>query len=353
MTHTEKATQPSRSRLWWLIPLVLGTIYVLYRHNNSIGKEQEYKKIAGQVFGTIYHVTYQFEEDLKKEIEAELKRYDNSLSPFNSNSVISKVNRNEDVETDTLFQNVFRQSVWVSKQTDGAFDATIAGLANAWGFGFKKGEWPDSLMVDSLLELTNYRNVTLADGKVVKKDPRIMLSYSAIAKGYAVDVIAQYLQRRGVENFMVEIGGEIVTRGVNPRSEAWHIGINKPSDDPAEAQVMQLIIRVSDAGLATSGNYRNFYYKDGKKYAHTIDPRTGYPVQHNLLSATVIAEDCMTADALATAFMVMGREKAEAFVKARPHIAACFIYSDENGDYQLWLTDNMKDLIVDDDPLAI
>lgn len=342
-----ETTKSSRKRLWWLIPLILGTIYVLYRHNNPIEQEKDYKKITGQIFGTIYHITYQSEEDLKEEIETELKRYDNSLSPFNPNSIISRINRNEDVITDTLFQNVFRKSVRISEQTDGTFDATIAGLANAWGFGFKKGEWPDSLMIDSLRQLTDYRNITLADGKVVKKDPRIMLSYSAIAKGYAVDVIAQYLQRKGIENFMVEIGGEIVTRGVNPRSEEWHIGINKPSDDPMEAQQVQMIIRVSEAGLATSGNYRNFYYKDGKKYAHTIDPRTGYPVQHDLLSTTVIAEDCMTADALATAFMVMGKEKAEAFVNARPHLAACFIYSDEKGEYQLWLTENMQKLVVE------
>lgn len=341
------ASKSSRARLWWLIPLIVGTIYVLYRHNHPIQTDQPYQKIAGKIFGTIYQITYQSDRNLQQEIEAEMQRFDNSLSPFNPNSIISRINRNEEVVTDSLFRKVFKRSTEISEQTNGAFDATIAGLANAWGFGFKKGEWPDSLMIDSLLKLTNYRNVTLENGKVVKRTPEIMLSYSAIAKGYAVDVIAQYLMNQGVSNYMVNIGGEIVTRGVNSRSEAWHIGINKPSDDPEEAQQIQMIFRVSNAGLATSGNYRNFYYKDGKKYAHTIDPRTGYPIQHSLLSATVIAEDCMSADAFATAFMVMGLEKAEAFVKKNPHIAACFIYSDENGSYQMWLTENMKELLVE------
>ena len=201
-------------------------------------------------------------------------------------------------------------------------------------------------MIDSLLQITGYEKVTLENGKVIKQDPRIMLSCSAVAKGYSVDVVAQLLDRKGIKNYMVDIGGEVVVKGINPKNDRWRIGINKPIDDSLSVkQDIQTVLEVSNLGMATSGNYRNFYYKDGKKYAHTIDPRTGYPVQHNILSATVIAEDCMTADALATAFMVMGLEKAEEFCKANPKIDAYFIYSGEKGNFETYYTEGMKKYI--------
>ena len=280
----------------WLAFLILATIWILARRN----QKAEFNTASGFVFGTVYKIAYQHDADLKPEIEAELKRFDQSLSPFNDSSVISRVNRNEELVTDSFFQTCFNRSMEISRETKGAFDITIAPLANAWGFGFKKGAFPDSLMIDSLLQITGYEKVKLENGKVVKQDPRIMLSCSAVAKGYSVDVIARLLDRKGIKNYMVDIG------------------------------------------MATSGNYRNYYYKDGKKYAHTIDPRTGYPVQHSILSSTVIAEDCMTADALATSFMVMGLEEAEKFCKANPMIDAYFIYSDENGEFKTYYTDGMK-----------
>ena len=322
----------------WLGILLLATIWILVRKNNV-----PYHSINGLVFGTIYNITYQYDGDLKSEIEAELKRFDGSLSPFNDTSIISRINRNEEIVTDSFFQTCFNRSMEISEETNGAFDITIAPLANVWGFGFKKGEFPDSMKIDSLLQITDYKNVKLVDGRVVKEDPRIMLSCSAVAKGYSVDVVARLLEKKGIQNYMVDIGGEIVAKGKNSRNGLWRIGINKPIDDSLSVnQEIQTILELSDAGLATSGNYRNFYYKDGKKYAHTIDPRTGYPVQHNILSATVIAEDCMTADALATAFMVMVLEEASAFANAHPAIDAYFIYSDENGQFQTFFTDGMK-----------
>ena len=231
----------------------------------------------------------------------------------------------------------------ISRETKGAFDITIAPLANAWGFGFKKGAFPDSLMIDSLLQITGYEKVKLENGKVVKQDPRIMLSCSAVAKGYSVDVIARLLDRKGIKNYMVDIGGEVVVKGKNATGDLWRIGINKPYDDSlAVKQDIQVVLNLTDLGMATSGNYRNYYYKDGKKYAHTIDPRTGYPVQHSILSSTVIAEDCMTADALATSFMVMELEEAEKFCKANPMIDAYFIYSGEKGEFKTYYTDGMK-----------
>lgn len=322
----------------WLALLLLATIWILARR-----QEVPYNSINGLVFGTVYNVTYQYDGNLKAEIDAELKKFDGSLSPFNDTSIITRVNRNEELLTDSFFQKCFNRSMEVSKETAGAFDITVAPLANAWGFGFKQGAFPDSLMIDSLLQITGYEKVKLTDGKVLKQDPRIMLSCSAVAKGYSVDVVARLLDSKGIKNYMIDIGGEIVAKGHNPKDGLWRIGINKPIDDSLSVnQEIQTILELSDVGLATSGNYRNFYYKDGKKYAHTIDPRTGYPVQNNILSATVVAEDCMTADALATAFMVMGLEQAEAYANAHPTIDACFIYSGEKGEFKMFFTEGMK-----------
>ena len=335
---TEKRMKTKKSFLW-LAFLILATIWILARRN----QKAEFNTASGFVFGTVYKIAYQHDADLKPEIEAELKRFDQSLSPFNDSSVISRVNRNEELVTDSFFQTCFNRSMEISRETKGAFDITIAPLANAWGFGFKKGAFPDSLMIDSLLQITGYEKVKLENGKVVKQDPRIMLSCSAVAKGYSVDVIARLLDRKGIKNYMVDIGGEVVVKGKNATGDLWRIGINKPYDDSlAVKQDIQVVLNLTDLGMATSGNYRNYYYKDGKKYAHTIDPRTGYPVQHSILSSTVIAEDCMTADALATSFMVMGLEEAEKFCKANPMIDAYFIYSGENGEFKTYYTDGMK-----------
>ena len=323
----------------WLAFLILATIWILARRN----QKTDFNTASGFVFGTVYKITYQCKDDLKPEIEAELKRFDQSLSPFNDSSVISRVNRNEELVTDSFFQTCFNRSMEISRETEGAFDITVAPLANAWGFGFKKGTFPDSLMIDSLLQFTGYEKVKLENGKVIKQDPRTMLSCSAVAKGYSVDVVAHLLDRKGIKNYMVDIGGEVVVKGKNATGDLWRIGINKPYDDSlAVKQDIQTILNLTDVGMATSGNYRNYYYKDGKKYAHTIDPRTGYPVQHSILSSTVVAEDCMTADALATSFMVMWLEEAEKFCKANPMIDAYFIYSGENGEFKTYYTDGMK-----------
>ena len=330
----------NRRTFLWVALLLLATIWILARHQ----REVPFQTDNGLIFGTIYHITYQHDRNLKAEIETTLHRFDGSLSPFNDTATITRINRNEAVVPDTFFTNVFRRSMEISEETDGAFDITVAPLVNAWGFGFKQGRFPDSLMVDSLLQLTGYRKARLTpEGEVLKQDPRMMFNCSAVAKGYAVDVIAQLLERAGCRNFMVDIGGEVVVRGRNARNELWRIGINKPVDDSlSRNQELQMVLHMQDIGIATSGNYRNYYYKDGKKYAHTIDPRTGYPVQHSILSATVIAHDCMSADAYATAFMVMGLEEAERFTASRPDLDACFIYSDEEGNLQTYLTAGMQ-----------
>jgi len=325
----------------FLLFLIIGTVLIIRQQH-----VMPYQHNTGMVFGTIYNITYQSDKNLKKEIEAELQKVDNSLSPFNKNSIISKINRNEPVKPDEMFIEVFRFAEEVSKETDGAFDITVAPLVNAWGFGFKKGSRPTRHAIDSLRQIIGYEKITL-DNKggrgVIKKDPRIMLDCSAIAKGYGSDAVARLLRRNGIANFMVEIGGEIMTAGINEKRVPWRIGVTKPNDDSLNiSHEMQTVINVTDMAMATSGNYRNFYYRNGKKYAHTIDPKTGYPVQHNILSATVLAPNCATADAYATAFMVLGLDKARKILDSHPELMAYLIYSDRNGNSAVWFSPSMK-----------
>ena len=307
-----------------------------------------YQKDMGFIFGTVYNITYQNDKSLKDGIEAELKKVDFSLSPFNKQSTISKINRNESAMADKMLTYVFNLSQEISSETNGAFDITVAPLVNAWGFGFRNDTQPTMHAIDSLRQLIGYEKVTLTNGRIKKKDSRMMLDCSAIAKGYACDVIAAYLEKAGIRNFMVEIGGEIVTRGVNNQRLPWKIGVTKPTDDSLNTnQELQTILNVTNKAMATSGNYRNFYYKNGKKYAHTIDPGTGMPVQHNILSATVLADNCATADAYATAFMVMGLDKAKRILDRHTELMAYFIYSDEKGNNAVWCSPSLRDKIVE------
>ena len=308
------------------------------------GNTGTFQSETGFIFGTVYNVKYQHTESLKDDITRELQLFDGSLSMFNDTSTISRVNRNEDIQPDTLFTNVIRRSLEISQATDGCFDITVAPLVNAWGFGFKHDIEPDSTAIDSLMQMVGYDKIQLTpDGRVLKQDPRTMLDCSAIAKGYAVDIIASLLRRKGISNYMVDIGGEVDVAGHNPNGDLWHIGINKPQDDSLSVNSeLQTVLAVSGVGIATSGNYRNFYYKGGRKFAHTIDPHTGYPVQHSILSATVIASDCMSADAYATSFMVMGLDKAREFLSRHNGIEAYLIYSGDDGKYEVYMSEGMK-----------
>lgn len=336
-------------KLLWQIPfltlLIVGTVLIIMQQRNM-----PYRTAEGAIFGTFYHITYQSDKDLKAEIDTALHQVDLSLSPFNPHSIITKVNNNEEVKVDKMFTDVYHVARQVSEATGGAFDITVAPLVNLWGFGFKEGSTPDQPTIDSLMQFVGYDKVSLSsDGRVSKKDPRTMLDCSAVAKGYGSDVVAAVLRRHDVTNYMVEIGGEIVTKGVNEKRLPWRIGVNRPVEDPTQSSTeLETILNVTDKAMATSGNYRNFYYKDGKKYAHTIDPKTGRPVQHSLLSATVLADQCAIADAYATAFMVMGIEKAKSLLENHPELMVYFIYSDGKDDFQVWFSPSLRDKIVDD-----
>lgn len=319
------------------IQAVMLSIIILASACNQGNRSENwvYFQDQGEIFATGYSIKYAYDRSLKDEIEAELHRFDLSLNPFLQNSIISKVNRNEPVELDAMFMNVFHKSEEVSKRSNGKFDITVSPLINAWGFGFQNMDNVTPEIVDSLKEFVGYEKITIDEqGNIVKSDPRVEINTSAIAKGYACDVIADLLERHGIEHYMVYIGGEVAARGVNDKGECWRIGIDKPIDDETGMiHDLQVIISLCDKSIATSGNYRNYYIKDGKKYAHTIDPITGYPSQEDILGASVIADDCMTADAYATAFMVMGLEKSIKLAEEIPGLHYFFIYEKEDGGY--------------------
>ncbi len=292
-----------------------------------------YQHNEGKIFGTYYHIVYTSRVDLEPEIKLILDSFSHSLSTYDSLSIISKINRNRDFKTDSFFRAVFRRSEEISLLTDGAFDITVAPLVNAWGFGFSKKEEVTDFYIDSLLNFVGMDKVHLHNEMIQKNLPGVMLDASAIAKGYSADVVADYLKKRGISNYMVEIGGEVVTSGVNPKNTKWKLGVDKPFDDPAVLKrELQMVVALSGEALATSGNYRNFYIKEGKKYAHTIDPKTGYPVEHSLLSASIIAPDCMSADAFATACMVVGVEESMQLIESLPNLEGCFIFHTDSGN---------------------
>lgn len=327
------SSSPSHSRrrailsTLFLFTLIGLSVWIIRFRGTAVLRES-----SGAIFGTLYHVKYESAQSLDSVIRAELERVDRSLSVFNPQSTISRVNRGETVHTDRMLYEVLKKAEIVSNVTGGAFDVTVMPLVNAWGFGYKQGVLPDDRTVDSLLSFVGTNCLTLTDDSLItKSDPRVMIDCGAIAKGYGVDRVAAVLRDHGVRNYMVEIGGEVVTRGRHPEGHPWQIGVSRPEESASDAGEVQTVLSLENAAMATSGNYRNFRVVDGRKFAHTIDPRTGRPVSHSLLSATVIAPDCATADAYATAFMVLGREEAARIVRADKRLKAYLIYADEQG----------------------
>ena len=337
----------SRKTYLALLTIIAVAGLVLYLPHRKDGGERAYLHNEGTIFGTLYHVKYLYDQDLKAEIEAALQKVDASLSMFNPQSTISQINKGETDKVDSMLSEVLQLSFTINKATNGAFDPTVAPLVNAWGFGFKNGQFPDSIQVDSLRALIGLSRIHLQDCRLTRDNPSSILDFSAIAKGYGVDKAADVLRSHGIQDFMVEIGGEVVTAGVNDKGEPWRIGINKPDDDSTSTNTsLQDIVALSDKAIATSGNYRNYYIHEGRRIAHTINPLTGYPAQQDILSSTVLAPTCAEADAFATAFMVLGLEQARQILKSQPQLEAYFIYSDEQGKYKTWCTEGLDKLIV-------
>ena len=288
----------------------------------------QYYHNQGRIFGTYYNIRYEATEDYHDCIKASLQSIDQSLSMFNPNSVISKVNRNDSVVLDSLFITMFNEAQAISLLSDGAFDITVAPLVNAWGFGTKNQEpktKTQDINIDSIKAFVGYDKVHLKIHCLQKDDERITLDASAIAKGYACDIVANTLRQMGCENLLVDIGGEVVLQGVNDKGKAWKVGISKPKNNgEGMDNTLQEVIASTKLCMATSGNYLQYYIVENERRSHTIDPRTGYPVEHSLLSATVSASSCMRADALATACMVLGEKEALNMIECTPD-AACYL----------------------------
>ncbi len=298
--------------------------------------------------GTYYAVTYfdHLERDFQPQIDSLLEAFDMSVSMWQPSSVISRINRSEEgVICDSIFINTYLLARGVAEESNGAFDYTIGPLVNAWGFGFEDRQKVDQALVDSLLPLVDYRYVRLDGNTIIKGKEGIEFDFNAVAQGYSVDLVGDFLASKGLENYLVDIGGEVLAIGEKPGIGSWVVGIEKPSLDEFSERELEASITLTNRAMATSGNYRKFYEEDGVRYSHTIDPETGYPVTHTLLSVSVIASEAGTADAWATAFMVMGLEKAKQFVESKSELEAFFIYSGEDGSLEIYATDGMKELL--------
>ena len=315
----------------------------------SCRENKDYSTISGEIH-TPYHITFQSNspDKIEKLVQKELKAYYHSLNPFDSLSIISQINQNKEVEVDSIFINAFNKVEHISQLSDGMLDITCAPLLNLWGFGFSKMDSISPKTIDSLLTFVGYQKVKLENRKIIKKDPGILLNFSAVGDGCICDLIADLFDQNGMENYLIEIGGEISLKGVNPSGEPWKVAITKPVDDNScqQQEIMNQILHIKERmGIATSGDYRNYYIKDGKKYAHTLNPKTGYPAGQNILSATVLAKECITADGLATAIMSMGTGGLKEFKKKVPDLNYFIIYSDSIGNYKTEYSSGMKEFL--------
>jgi thiamine biosynthesis lipoprotein len=345
------ASNAQKNTIYSLILLVLVLSVYFWRSTNNPDEIQETElaipgkiTFSGQTMGTNYSLTYLTEsgKNLQSSVDSLLVVFNNSLSTYIPDSEISKFNRMDTLAFSLPYlPQVLNASKIVYENTAGAFDPTVGPLVNVWGFGPGGPQLKDSTDIGLLLRLVGFDKVNFDQNEVRKTVAGVYLDFSAIAKGQGADVIADFLTKRGIENYLIEIGGELVARGVNEKGELWKVGINRP-DEAASASDLYSIIALENRGMATSGNYRNFYVKDQVKISHTINPATGYPVNHNLLSATVLAKDCMTADAYATALMVMGVDRAIQLDSALSEIEVFLIYGDGKGGYKTFASESLK-----------
>ena len=309
-----------------------------------------YSNFNGFAQGTTYSMIFEnpgkfIVSDVQTEVEKILQDFNMSLSLYDDSSVLCRINRNETDVPDKLFTGVFNRSREINELSGGAFDVTVGPLVKAWGFGPDAHKNFTEGGRDSLMKLVGMNKVEIRNNRVVKADPGISLDFNAIAQGYSVDIICHYFDEKGIKSYLVEIGGEVRVRG-DKGGAMWKIGIDRPSDNNViPGNELQAVIKLKDRSLATSGNYRKFYVENGIKYSHTIDPRTGYPAKNQLLSATILASDCTSADGIATACMVMGKEETISFLSLHPEYEAFLVYSDDSGEFKTWSSENLKKYI--------
>ena len=324
--------------------LLISTILFL---NYTSFSQQSQKQIEGYAQGTTYHITYidKDNRDLQTEIDSLLEKFDLSVSTYNPKSVISKVNTNVEVELDNYFITCFKKAKEVWKNTNGAFDPTVQPLTNAWGFGPGKKMTIEKAKIDSILQFVGFNLIELNGNKIVKKDSRVALDFNAFAQGYSVDVVSNFLNSKGIKSYIVEIGGEVFAKGKDLNGAPWKVGIEQPFDNKEQLNPLKAVIELNNKAISTSGNNRRYFIENGIKYAHHLDPRTGYPSKNNLLSASIIANDCISSDANATGVLVMGLEKAKEFLEKHKELQAYLIYSDSNGNNQVYETKGLKKIL--------
>ncbi len=305
-------------------------------------------KIEGNAQGTTYHITYfdKQNRNFQPEIVKILSDFDKSVSTYIPTSIISRINSNQkNVIVDNYFITCFNKAKEVWKNTDGAFDPTVYPLVNVWGFGPGKKQKIEKTKIDSILKFVGLRLIELKGNTVIKKDPRVSLDFNAFAQGYSVDVVSEFLNSKEINSYIVEIGGEVYAKGKKPNGDNWTIGIEKPIDNKESENPLKAIVKLENLAISTSGNYRRFFIENGIRYGHHIDPKTGYPTKNNLLSASVFAKECISSDANATGILVMGLEKAKAFLKIHTELQAYLIYSDDKGNYQIFETPGVKSIV--------
>ncbi len=316
----------------------------------KVTPERDYTKLDGFAQGTTYSITFydSLNRDLSIGIEEIIEAVDSSMSLYRENSIINRFNNSKNgIEVDSLLADVVRLSLDYSIKTNGAFDITVGPLIKTWGFYGKQGEVPSDDKVKSIMKFVGHDKIWLENNFLHKQHPEVTIDVNAIAQGYVVDLISEFFESKGVNDYLVELGGEIRTKGVSPRGDHWLVGIDRPDDHALSGENLQVTLKLSGESLVTSGNYRKFYERDGVRYSHTINPKTGYPVTHNLLSATVINKTSAGADALATAFMVMGTESVKKWLKGNGHIEAFLISSNKEGEYEVWMTEKLKRRVVE------
>ena len=307
----------------------------------SCGKQPKKMVLQGQAQGSYYAVTYydSLGRNFQHDIDSIFHAVDVSVNLWVDTSVISKVNRNEDVALDAIFIDNFNIAQDAARLSNGYFDPTISPIVAAWGFSYKHGDSITPQLIDSLKQLVDYRNISIENGKVVKANPAMTLDFNAIAQGYTSDLIASFLDSRGIKNYLVDTGGEIMARGCKPNGQSWIVGIEKPAENWNSEQVVQTRVALRNKGLVTSGSTRKYIERDGKRYSHCIDPNTGYPVEHQLLSVTILAENSVWADALASICMVMGLEKSLPLIESIDGVEAYYIYVNEKDELETFATE--------------
>ena len=315
----------------------------------SCGKQPKKMVLQGLAQGSYYAVTYFDEQgrNFQHEIDSIFHAVDMSVNLWVDSSVISKVNRNEEVVLDQIFIDNFNIAQEAAKLSDGYFDPTVSPIVAAWGFSYKVGDSITPQLIDSLKQWVDYRKVRIENGKVIKESPNITLDFNAIAQGYTSDLIAAFLESRGIKSYLVDTGGEIMAKGEKTNGKPWIVGIEKPAENKDSEQVVQTRIALRDKGLVTSGSTRKYVERNGKRYSHSINPKTGYPVEHNVLSVTVLAENSVWADALASICMVMGLEQSLPLIESLDGVEAYYIYSNEQNELETFATEGFKELTID------